>query len=401
MVLSIHSALSKTFDGLLEAIRKLEGFEQFLLVPSESELKTLATFGPIVVFNVSEIRSDAFIVTVDNIRFIPLPLLTYTDLQTYTEQFLNAATRLGSIPKIHEVLKWLWDVAVSPVLDELGFIEPCSNNAVWPRVWWVGGGLLKILPIHAAGYHKSGSTRTTIDRVISSYTPNIKALAYARERNSRVLGVESQKIMFVGMPETPNQNALPFVETEIDELIKVLSLHIQTTVVQKPVRESVLSALRDHQFAHFSCHGYSSPDDPSQSRLLLNDWQTSPFTVSDLTALNNQQAQFAYLSACHSASTSDFRLLSESIDLSSAMQLAGYPSVIGTLWEVRDKQSAEVAKDVYSWMLVGSKLDIKRSAESLHRAVRLLRDRTRKVSGFTREILDDPLTWAPYVHIGV
>src|SRR5208282_1558903 len=104
--------------------------------------------------------------------------------------------------------------------------------------------------------------------------------------------------------------------------------------------------LGKYQIVHFSGHGYVSEVDPSESRLLLSDWQMRPLTVADLMALNIRFPQLAVLSACHSASSRNFRLLSESITLSSAIQLAGYPSVVGTLWSVRDNHSAEIAKDV-------------------------------------------------------
>ena len=399
--------LSNMFDKLLATVRKHDGFEQFLRAPSESELKALAVFGTIVVFNVSEIRSDAFIVTVDDIRLVSLPLLTPIELQAYTNMFLTSVSTVGlrqhetARRKIHKVLEWIWDVAVCPVLDELGFIQAGRCTSSWARVWWVGSGLLNILPIHAAGYHESTPIKNAIDRVISSYTPTIKALKYARERNIRVERVESQKAILIGMPKTPNQSDLPFVEQEISELNYLLCPHVQTTIIQKPNKENVISAMRDHQIVHFSCHGYSSAADPSQSKLLLNDWQDSPLTVSDLTALNVQMPQLAYLSACHSASARDISLLSESINLSSAIQLSGYPSVVGTLWQVEDNHSAEIAKDVYQQMLVGNKLDTLRSAESLHHAVRQLRDKIRTNPWFTKKLPDDPLVWASYVHTGV
>jgi CHAT domain-containing protein len=356
---------------------------------------------------VSEIRSDVFIVNPTDIRFVPLPLLDIADLESYSNMFLNAIRRHSprdhaeARGEMHNVLVWLWDVAISPILDELGLTEACQSNSVLSRVWWVGSGLLNILPLHAAGYHESGSTRNALDRVISSYTPTMKALAYARERNNRVPSVNFQKVMLVGWPERPGQDNLPFVASDIKELNNLLSPRIRTTVVQTPSRENVLSALLEHQIVHFSCHGYSSATNPSESRLLLNDWKNSPLTVSDLTACNIQLGRFAFLSACHPASSRDFRLLSESINLSSAIQLAGYPSVVGTLWQVTAKHSAEIARDVYGRMLVGNELDTERSAESLNWAVRTLRDRTRVRPGFSKIVPDDPLIWAPFIHLGV
>jgi CHAT domain-containing protein len=213
--------------------------------------------------------------------------------------------------------------------------------------------------------------------------------------------VQLQKAVLVGMPETPHGCSLPFVATEINETNSLLSQHLQTNIIEEPTKDKVLSALRDSQIAHFACHGYSSREDPSKSHLVLNDWQTSPLTVADLTTLNTHSSQFAYLSACHSAGSNDLSLSHESINLSSAVQLAGYSSVVGTLWQVSDQSSAEVATDVYAWMLRGDKLEPERAAEGLHLAIRSLRERTRTVPGFTRNCQDDALVWAPYIHLGV
>ena len=91
-----------------------------------------------------------------------------------------------------------------------------------------------------------------------------------------------------------------------------------------------------------------------------------------------------------------FRLLDESINLSSAIQLSGYPSVIGSLWSVTDEHSAKVARDVYGWIL-GEKggLDAQKSAEGLHKAVRGLKDSTRFMTK------QDPLFWASFIHVGI
>ncbi|EXL97540.1 hypothetical protein NOF04DRAFT_7508 [Fusarium oxysporum II5] len=47
------------------------------------------------------------------------------------------------------ILGWLWDVAVCPILDALGFSKPPMNGE-WPRVWWIPVGELRSLPLHAA-----------------------------------------------------------------------------------------------------------------------------------------------------------------------------------------------------------------------------------------------------------
>ena len=164
--------------------------------------------------------------------------------------------------------------------------------------------------------------------------------------------------------------------------------------MQNPTRMEALSELSQASIVHFTCHGYSA-EDPSQSSLLLKDWKTSPLTVSDLTSLNIMSAKFAYLSACHTSTMRDIYLLDESISLSSAIQLSGYPSVVGSLWQVTDIHSAQIAKNVYKWILEDVGFNAQRAAEGLHKAVYDLRDRTR----FMKE--HDPLIWASYIHIGI
>ena len=222
-------ALLNQFDNLLQYIRSLQGFESFLQCPSESELRSIAEDGAIVVFNVSDIRSDAFLITTDEIRSVHLPLLTSASVEVSARRFFNAINNRNpnhyrrAKHEINSVLEWLWDVAVSPVLEKLGFTRMPPDDGPWPRVWWVGSGLLNILPIHASGYHNCTAPRTALDRVISSYSPTVKSLAYARERAARTVQVVMQdKAILVSMPTTPEQSVLPFVDTEIENVRELL-----------------------------------------------------------------------------------------------------------------------------------------------------------------------------------
>ena len=302
--------LSKQFNTLLGNIRQLPGLERFLLCPSESEMKTLARH-PIVLFNVSEIRNDAFIIEEERVRLLRLPSLTYSELRDHVFSFVkaihvgNSRTYAARMLDLNKVLEWLWDVAVGPILHELGFTQPPSDNDTWPRVHWIPSGILAVLPLHAAGHHNS--TQNAVDPVISEYAATIKSLAYAREKAESTKEVDSLKVMLLSMPKTSRKTDLPYAEKEIQELIRLmdLSTNVSLTTIQQPTRQAVLSAIPDHQVVHFACHGHSDSD-PSQSQLLLCDWETAPLTVSDIASLNLQVPQLAYLSACHTANTIAF-----------------------------------------------------------------------------------------------
>jgi CHAT domain-containing protein len=150
----------------------------------------------------------------------------------------------------------------------------------------------------------------------------------------------------------------------------------------------VLEQLPGCAIAHFACHGYSDPADPSQSRLLLHDHQRDPLTVAALTQVVLGHAQLAYLSACTTARVADTSLLDEAIHLATAFQLTGFPHVVGTLWEIDDAISVDIAGSFYR-ALTGP-AGAADPARALHQAIRAQRD-LRPAS---------PYLWASHIHAG-
>jgi len=164
----------------------------------------------------------------------------------------------------------------------------------------------------------------------------------------------------------------------------------------------VLPALQDCSIAHFSCHGIIDHSDPSNSSLLLSDWEANPLTVADVNALKLTKAQLAYLSACHASSSRELNLLDEGIHLTGAFQMAGFPRVIGSLWQVDDERSGVVSQMVWKRMLnADGTVDFDKAAEGLHHAVRALREQTRRIDGVVRKFSDQPIVWAPFIHMGI
>ena len=217
-----------------------------------------------------------------------------------------------------------------------------------------------------------------LDRVVSSYVYTVKSLAYARERATNAERSELRtNAMLLGMPTTPAAGDLQFVKDKIESIDVVLkTVSISTLVEMNPVKARVLSTLAEHGIVHFACHG-SSEVDPAESKLLLEDWETTPLTVLDLMSLHIKLARFAYLSACHTSAMKDFCLLDEFINLVSVIQLYGYPAVVGSLWQVEDQRAAKLTKNVYEWILAGdSGFDPRHSGAALHNELHRLREET-------------------------
>jgi len=401
--------------AVLERIRAQPGFASFARLPEVEELLAEAAQGPVVTFNVSVFRSDALLLTTDGISTIPLPRLDIDTVRRQVGAFHQALDRAvdpraGSAERraagdvLLEVLGWLWDAAAEPVLDALGYRQvPAADE--WPRVWWATGGLLGLLPLHAAGRHvQAPAGQAVIDRVISSYTPTIRALRYARQQPAALRGPGQSLI--VAMPTTPGQAALPFAEAEATMLAGRLPAPVLlmepgplpagdpvAAEPRTPTLDTVLEQLPGCAVAHFACHGSHDPADPSRSHLLLHDHATAPLTVASLAPVRLEHAQLAYLSACRTAFHDTEQLLDEAIHLATAFQLAGFPHVIATLWEIQDRVAVTMADRFYAGLQAGpgdSTLDPGRAAQALHLAVRAQRERRR----------DLPFLWAAYLHAG-
>jgi tetratricopeptide (TPR) repeat protein len=392
----------KHFHAVIESIRAKDHFERFLLGPSCEQSTDLAASGPIVFLNASRFSSDALVITHSGIHRLPLDNLTLLDIEIHAQRLLktikndNVTTRGASNKVLTKTLEWLWDAAVGPVLESLGFTGTPINDEVWPRVWWIPVGRLSVFPIHAAGSSMIGFAS---DRVISSYTPTLRALDHARVQLSKNMAeTVSQTVLLTSMPDTPNRRRLRYAQSEVESLDKLLPRLINRSILQCPTKQNVLSVLRQCSVAHFACHGEANSD-PSKSLILFADWESNPLTVADMASENLSHAQMAYISCCHGANNRNFALLDEGIHMAGACQLAGFPTVVATLWQVGDMDSVTVAESLCRVILTPEQLDVRRAAWGLHLAIRKVREKLTCVRG--SKIFDDPMTWAPYIHVGV
>jgi tetratricopeptide (TPR) repeat protein len=395
--------LNQEWDRLLDRIRQRDGLERFLQPRLIDELCEQAKSGPVVYLTVHEQRGHALIVRNDpDDRAHALPLdVTASTLATEVatlraaqraavDQSRPARERRDAQRRVVDVLGRLWDNVTEPVLAHLGHTTAVQGNGPWPRIWWCPVGLFAFLPLHAAGHHTKGSRADSVmDRVISSYTPSIRALAYVRERPP----AKSSSAVVIAVPDAPESPPLVSAAREADTVRELIP---DAAVLPLPGtetdRDSVIEALRRHAIAHLACHGVADRSEPARSRLILHDHLSRPLTLHDITQLHLESAQLAYLSAC-STTDSDPRQVDESTQLTAAFQLAGYRNVIGTLWPISDQTAAIVARDVYAALTSNGTTQpvLDMVAEALHRATRHQRDRTPAV----------PTRWAAYIHYGV
>jgi hypothetical protein len=394
-------ALAREWDELVEQVRALDGFEDFLRPPRLEALLPAAAGGPVVIINISRWRCDALVVRTSGVTVVELPDLRQDDVVAEVGAYLDAvggrqaATLRGAYVRDADVtvaadsveaaldrcLRWMWDAFAAAVLQHLGYTGPPAGD--WPRVWWCPTGPLALLPIHAAGDHSTAGA-AVVDRVISSYTPTLRALVEARAgAGQRQAG--SERMLFVGMPHTPNQADLPNVRSEERLITELFRDRCTPLVGPEATRDTVMTELRRHGWVHFACHGEQNLADPSHGGLLVHD---GTLTVTDLSA-QQYSGDFAYLSGCKTA-VGGVHLPDEAITLAAALHYTGYRHVIATLWSIWDAEAAQVAEEVYQDVAAGGVLDAGRSAAALHHAVRRLR----------ATHLHRPSVWTPFAHTG-
>ena len=396
------------WEDLLGRIRAMDGFATFLHTPGIIRLAAQAHDGPLILVYTDPVRCDALILTDAPdapVRVVPLTGLTDEDAYTNATRFM-AARRITSDPdadpkpriaaqmEILDILAWLWDAITGPVLAALGHTSSPSGEEDWPRLWWCPVGVLACLPLHAAGHHRDltdndsdrqANPRTVLDRVIFSYTPTIRGLAYARTQRQDPAG---NTTLIIAVPDAPGAPPLPGVAAEAAALANLIpGAHL----LQHPTRQGVLAALPGHNVAHFACRGYSDWENPAASRLVLYDHQTTPLTVTDITALR-LNGGLAYLSASDTSIT-NLELANEAVHFASAFQLAGYSNVVATLWPIGDFAATTVAVDFYDRLTRHGTVrpDTSLAASALHHATRRLRD----------QYPGTPTLWAAYTHTGI
>ncbi|CAE6470975.1 hypothetical protein ACGC1H_003440 [Rhizoctonia solani] len=372
--------LAGEYHTLLAQTRQLSGFEDFLFPAKTNKFTTTVRNGPIVVINCHPDRCDALIILPGHNDVNHLSLPNFTEEKARKAQFeLEAMLRrkrlrqrgvkilgqLGSEDRMGWVLETLWSDIVKPVLDFLGYMNDVSMGRL-PHITWCPTGSLSFLPLHAAGDYSQPKSRG-FNHVISSYIPTLTALLTSTSTSS-----------------SPNQNLRVHTHTHTHNKAEYSQL-----IDGRATTASVLDAMEQHDWVHFACHAHQNVNDPTKSGFYLHDG------TLDLSAINQRSFRnkgLAFLSACQTA-TGDDDLPDEAIHLASGILMAGYPSVIATMWSVVDDDAPFVADKVYAHLMKHGKIGNGESGtgRALHYAVAGLREKVGETE-FGR--------WVPYIHIG-
>jgi CHAT domain-containing protein len=198
--------------------------------------------------------------------------------------------------------------------------------------------------------------------------------------------LEKPAVLLVANPDDALRQAWPEIW-----FTQRLDTKVTTLLGRRTTSSAVLEGLQDHRFAHFVCHGKLESDKPFNASFRL--YGGNLFTLLDIVRSRLPGAEFAFLSACHTAELTEGSIADEGLHLTAAIQYCGFRSVVGTMWAMVDRDGRDVAEHFYNSMFSSHEPGLpyyERSAWALRDAVRALRVEKRL-----------PLEqWVNFVHYG-
>ena len=374
-------------DKLISQIQALPGLETFLKPPSFDNLRSSAARGPVIIINHSRMRSDILILHHD---FPPSLIPTapdFYDRATNLRDQLLGARKDGLDSSEYEealsfVLKELYELVGRPVIQMLNKLSVPEQS----RIWWCPTSVFFSLPLHAMGPIPpyDGRPRYFLDLYIPSYTPTLSTLIVSNNPGSH--SFDKPSIVLISQPDA----SLPGAFKEM-QVVQATNTQVTTLISAMATPTAVLERLRDHKFAHFVCHGILELGKPFDAAFRL--YKDKRLSLLDIIRSRLPEAEFAFLSACHTAELTEESIADEALHLTAAMQYCGFRSVVGTMWEMLDTDGQDLARSFYKRVFSDTKHEVRyyeRTAEALRDAVINLRGKKR----MTLE------RWVNFVHYG-
>jgi CHAT domain-containing protein len=186
--------------------------------------------------------------------------------------------------------------------------------------------------------------------------------------------------------------SLPTVGGEI-QAVQALDTEVTSLISEAATPATVIDGFHHHRFVHFACHGTLEAGKPFEAGFELHGDER--LTLLAIVRAHLHTAEFAFLSACHTAEMTEGGVMDEGLHLAAAVQYCGFRSVVGTMWAMVDEDGQELAENFYKALFSNSRRDQgipyhERSAKALRSAVKKLRRK--------RDITLE--RWVNFVHYG-
>jgi len=254
-----------------------------------------------------------------------------------------------------------------------------------------GGATVFLVEEHEIGFLPSATVLKEIRRVEAGRPQRPISIAVVADPAYSGTRTEPRRIL-KELSRGPGLNDLPWTRQEAEDIKAVAQGRETLFIGPDATRELVTSGrLEPFRALHFATHGILDSEHPEQSGLVLSQMDAKGNPIDGFLSLQDLyelrlQADLVVLSGCDTGLGRELR--GEGlIGLTHGFLHAGASQVVASLWQVRDRASAELMQRFYSSML----RDGLRPAAALRAAqIGMLGQRTRR----------DPYFWAAFVAQG-
>ncbi len=269
----------------------------------------------------------------------------------------------------------LAELLVRPIERE-GWLDGISHLYIVPH------GVLHYLPFALLPRGSEEAGRFLIEDYVLSYLPAAAVLDQGDETRT----LDRSLLAFA-----PDRSKLRHVQDEVHSIGNLISAQDRVVTGSMATEESFKRLASEYQVLHLATHGVFNHLNPLLSSLELessakDDGNLQVYEILDLTL----DADLVTLSACDTALASGFMADvpagDEFVGLTRAFLLAGSAAVMSSLWEVRDRFTADFMVDFYRG------LELNSNAYSLAQV-------QRKFLGSDSRYRH-PYYWSPFVLIG-
>ncbi|KAG1862770.1 CHAT domain-containing protein [Suillus subalutaceus] len=359
-----YRRLQEEWGAAVAEIRDLQDFSRFLLPPSYEDLQAAARHGPVIILIASQYSCSAIIVpTSGEPHHISFPRITLTHLEKLKNDFARKI-RIASCMRPEEtrkelqvLLQTVWDdimlLIVIVLQRDLKVRAALESGCVQlePSLLFLS---TQLTPFERRQTDVGGNYawKTSTSMMKTSVTPSFAVIGQSE-------------------PGAGQGKALVTIDSELELVRKLVPTTANPITVSgdDATRAGVLDALQRNTWIHLACHGKQDCEQPYYSRFAMRD---KPLTLLDIMERDIPHAEFAFLSACHTA-VGDEKTPDEVIHLAAGLQFSGFKSVIGTLWVVDDAVAKHVVEAFYEKMFKDGVMDCTKAAWALNRATNAVR----------------------------
>ena len=260
-------------------------------------------------------------------------------IESQTTTIANQATNQNNSNDqvIDASLRSLYQVLIEPIASEL----PSDENS---RIIFVPHNSIFMVPFHAL---LDSTGKALIDRHTITTAPSIQSLALTRKLRKPIVNTIP---LIVGNPKMPLYDgiplpALPGAETEAQAIATLFNT--KALIGINATKSVVLDRMKTATTIHLATHGLLDTlrgEVPGAIALTPSAGNDGFLTASEILDLK-LNADLVVLSAC---STGRGDITGDGvIGLSRSLFVAGVPSVLVSLWNVRDQSTALLMTEFY------------------------------------------------------